>query len=95
LYRFCAADGSDSDGVVLGVIVEEARGSGVGLASSCSDTVLTMDALGLSKGLYDGLDKGVSTLVARLVPNEIDVLHELGAGLPAREVRLGVVGVGN
>jgi hypothetical protein len=47
LYRFCAPEGSDLDGVLLGVIVEETRGSGVGLASSCNGVELTMEAFDL------------------------------------------------
>ena len=46
----------------------------------------------LSKGLHDGLDEGISTVVVRLVAEEGDVLHELGTELLAREVRLGVDG---
>jgi hypothetical protein len=80
---------------VLGVIVEEAHRSGVALPSSCNGIKLTMDALGLLKRLHDGLDKDVSTVVARLVADEAVVTHELGAALSAREVvRLGVVWVG-
>jgi hypothetical protein len=77
---------------VLGVIVEETRGSGVGLASSCNGIKLTMDAFGLLNQLYEGLDKDVSTVIARLVADEADVSHELGARLSTREARLGVVG---
>jgi hypothetical protein len=95
LYRFGASGGSDSDSVVLGVIVEEAHRSGVALLSGCNGIKLTLDALGLLKRLYDGLDKGVSTVVARLVADEAVVMHELGTALLAREVvRLGVVCVG-
>lgn len=108
-YRLCALEDSDSDEVVLGVIVEEMHGSGVGLASGCNGSKLTMDAFGLSGRLYGGLETGVPIVVARLserlyegldkdvsvVANEADVLHELGTGLSTIEVRLGVVGVGD
>jgi hypothetical protein len=94
LYRFCVSEGSDSSGVVLDVIVEEAHRSGVALTSSCNGIEPTMDALGLLKRLYDGLDKNVSTVVARLAADEAVVMHELGTALSAREVvRLGVVWV--
>jgi hypothetical protein len=92
LYGPCAFEGSDSSGSVLGVIVEGTRGSGVGLASRPDGVELTMEAFGLLKRLYEGLDKDVSTVVARLVADEADVSHELGAGLSTRETRLGVVG---
>lgn len=39
------------------------------------------------------MDKGVSTVVARLVADGADLLHELVAELLAREICLGVVGV--
>jgi hypothetical protein len=95
LYFFCAFEGSDSNGSVLGVIVEGTCGSGVGLASRLNGVELTMKAFGLLKRLYEGLDKGVSTVVARLVADEVDVSHELGAGLSTLETRLGVIGAGD
>jgi hypothetical protein len=99
LYRLCAFESSGSSGSVLGVIVEETRGSDVGLASSCNGIELTMGAFGLLKRLYEGLDKGVSTvvalLVALLVADEPEVSHELGAGLSTLETCLGVVGAGD
>lgn len=92
MYRFCVSDGSDSNGVVLGVIVEEAYISVVAHTSSCNGIEVTMDALGPLEQLYDGLDKDVSTVVARLAADEAVVMHELVAALSAREVvRLGVV----
>jgi hypothetical protein len=80
---------------VLGVIAEETRGSGVGLASSCNGIKLTLDAFTLLVRLYEGLDKGVSIMVARLVADKADVSHELGAGLSTCETHLGVVGAGD
>lgn len=70
MYGFGASEGSDSNGVVLSVIVEEVHRSGVALTSSCNGVKLKMDALGLLKRLYDRLDKDVSTVVARLVADE-------------------------
>jgi len=75
------------------VIVEETRGSGVKLASSCNGIELTIEAFGLLERLYDEMDKGSPTVVARLVVDEAYVSHKPGAKLSACEVRLDVVGV--
>ena len=84
--------GSASSGALSGMIIGETRRSGAELASNRDGFGLIIGHFDLAKGVCDGLDKGVSTVVARLVAEEGDVLHELGTELLDREVRLGVVG---
>ena len=74
------------------MIIGETRRRGAELASNRDRFGLIIGHFDVPKGLYAGLDEGVSTVVARLVAEEGDVLHELGTELLAREVRLGVVG---
>lgn len=93
MYRFCAPEGSEIGDVVLGVVVEGTCGSDDELASLCNGFGLTIDASGLSKRVDDGLDKGVLTVVAELIGDKVDVLHELGTTLSARSVRLANVRV--
>lgn len=91
-YRLLVSGVSASSGALSGMIIGETHRRGSELASNCDGFGLIIGHFDLSKGLYDGLDEGVSTVVARLVAEEGDVLHELGTELLAREVRLGVVG---
>ena len=91
-YRLLVSRGSASSGALSGMIIGETHRSGAELASNCDGFGLTIGHLDLPKGLCDGLDEGVSTVVARLVAEEGDVWHELGTELLDREVRLGVVG---
>ena len=91
-YRLLVSRGSASSGALSGMIIGETRRSGAELASNRDGFGLIIGHFDLAKGVCDGLDKGVSTVVARLVAEEADVLHELGTELLDREVRLGVVG---
>ena len=91
-YRLLASKGSASSGALSGMIIGETHRRGAELASNRDRSGLIIGHFDVSKGLYDGLDEGVSTVVARLVAEKGDVLHELGTELLAREVRWGVVG---
>ena len=91
-YRLLVPRGSASSGALSGMIIGETRRRGAELASNRDGFGLIIGHFDLAKGVCDGLDKGVSTVVARLVAEEGDVLHELGTELLDREVRLGVVG---
>lgn len=91
-YRLLVSRGSASSSALSGMIIGETHRRGAELASSRDGFGLMTGHFDLSKGLHDGLDEGVSTVVVRLVAEEGDVLHELGTELLARKVRLGVDG---
>lgn len=95
LYRFCASRDSESDDTLLGAIAEEKCGQGdrAKVAPICNGIEPIVDGFDLSKRSYDRVDKVVSTVVAQLVADGADLLHELAAEPSAREIRLGVVGV--
>jgi hypothetical protein len=90
---FLASRGSASDGVVPGVVIGETHGRGAESSFSCAKVGVPTEPFDVLGSLYDRLEKGVSTVLARLVAEEAVVLHKLGAELPVFEVLSGVVGI--
>ena len=75
------------------MVIGETHGRGTGSSFGCNEVGVTTEPFDILESLYDRLEKGVSTVLTRLVAEEAVVLHKLRTELPVSEVGSGVVGV--